>query len=54
MEETNIQDIGFLYGFTHPTIIIIHENAMGRNIKIKKIIVDFITCIEVIYFLISH
>ncbi|CAI6352621.1 unnamed protein product [Macrosiphum euphorbiae] len=46
MEETNIQDIGFLYGFTHPTIIIIHENAMGRNIKIKKIIVDFITCIE--------
>lgn len=54
MEETNIQDIGFLYGFTNPTVIIIHENATGRHIKIKKIIVDFITCIEVIFFFNSH
>ncbi|XP_015373328.1 PREDICTED: DNA damage-binding protein 1-like [Diuraphis noxia] len=46
MEETNVQDFDFLYGFTNPTIIIIHENIMGRNIKIKEIIVNFITCFE--------
>jgi len=54
MEETNVQDFDFLYGFTNPTIIIIHENTMGRNIKIKEIVVNFITCFEVIYFLIFH
>lgn len=54
IEETNIQDFGFLYGLTNHTYLIIHENTMGRNIKIKKIDVDFEKCFGVISFLISH
>uniref|UniRef100_A0A2S2P1T8 DNA damage-binding protein 1 n=1 Tax=Schizaphis graminum TaxID=13262 RepID=A0A2S2P1T8_SCHGA len=37
-EDTNVKDIGFIHGFTNPTFVVIHENTMGRFIKIKEYI----------------
>lgn len=37
MEEVEVQDIDFLYGCANPTIIIIHQDTMGRHIKAKEL-----------------
>jgi len=37
MEEIEVQDIDFLYGCANPTIIIIHQDTMGRHIKAKEL-----------------
>jgi len=37
MDEVEVQDIDFLYGCANPTIIIIHQDTMGRHIKAKEL-----------------
>lgn len=32
-----VQDIDFLYGCANPTILIIHQDTMGRHIKAKEL-----------------
>ncbi|KAK9499626.1 hypothetical protein O3M35_002639 [Rhynocoris fuscipes] len=33
IEETEIQDLNFLYGCINPTIILLHQDQLGRHIK---------------------
>lgn len=37
MEEISVQDVEFLYGCTHPTLIVIHQDVNGRHIKTHEI-----------------
>ena len=37
IEELCIQDIGFLYGCSNPTVVIIHQDAHGRHVKTREI-----------------
>ncbi|XP_035782512.1 DNA damage-binding protein 1-like [Anopheles albimanus] len=37
MEEMNVQDVEFLYGTTHPTLIVIYQDVNGRHIKTHEI-----------------
>ena len=37
MEEMHVQDVEFLYGTTHPTLIVIHQDINGRHIKTHEI-----------------
>lgn len=37
MEEMEVQDIEFLYGCANPTVIMIHQDNMGRHIKAKEL-----------------
>lgn len=37
MDEVEVQDIDFLFGCANPTIIIIHQDTMGRHIKAKEL-----------------
>lgn len=54
MEEVEIQDIDFLYGCANPTIIIIHQDTMGRHIKAKELSIkdkEFVKVSLLMYFL---
>ncbi|XP_055588358.1 DNA damage-binding protein 1 [Uranotaenia lowii] len=37
MEEMHVQDVEFLYGTQHPTLILIHQDLNGRHIKTHEI-----------------
>ncbi|EAT46412.1 AAEL002407-PA [Aedes aegypti] len=37
MEEVHVQDVEFLYGTQHPTLIVIHQDLNGRHIKTHEI-----------------
>lgn len=37
MEEMHVQDVEFLYGTQHPTLIVIHQDLNGRHIKTHEI-----------------
>ncbi|EDS40298.1 conserved hypothetical protein [Culex quinquefasciatus] len=37
MEEMHVQDVEFLYGTAHPTLIVIHQDLNGRHIKTHEI-----------------
>ncbi|XP_050068319.1 DNA damage-binding protein 1 [Anopheles maculipalpis] len=37
MEEMHVQDVEFLYGTAHPTMIVIHQDINGRHIKTHEI-----------------
>ncbi|XP_050444479.1 DNA damage-binding protein 1 [Adelges cooleyi] len=37
MDEVEVQDIDFLYGCANPTILVIHQDTMGRHIKAKEL-----------------
>lgn len=37
MEEMTVQDVEFLYGCAHPTLIVIHQDVNGRHIKTHEI-----------------
>lgn len=37
MEEVHVQDVEFLYGTQHPTLVVIHQDLNGRHIKTHEI-----------------
>nr|CAG4640606.1 EOG090X00HD [Eulimnadia texana] len=37
IEELSIQDIGFLYGCQNPTVVLIHQDSLGRHVKTHEI-----------------
>lgn len=45
-----MQDIDFLYGCANPTIIIIHQDTMGRHIKAKELSIKDKEFVKVNYF----
>jgi len=49
MKEVEIEDIDFLYGCANPTIIIIHQDTMGRHIKAKELFIKDTTIVKVLH-----
>lgn len=54
MEEVEVQDIDFLYGCANPTIIIIHQDTMGRHIKAKELSIKDKEFVKVLHICFSY